>query len=203
MRRFFDRADTQWRMPQDCLHIYALPAPDDPARDDYRRMAAALAQIPGMGDQPVDYMHATVQRYDAFAAELADPRWQDALARMERVAAGYAPLDLVFGSPQVRSHAVEAVGELSAQWTALTAELRTAVSDAGLGSTVTEAPYAPHYTVAYCLAPTPDEVVARALAPVATATSFRVDRLSLVAVTPDQATGSFGFHCLREWKLAG
>lgn len=201
MQRFFDRPDTRWREPSGCLHLYALPSERATARADFTRAAAALAHVPGLGAQPVEYMHVTVQRLDAFVADLPDERWQRAWRALEHALEAHRPFELTFAPPRAGTHAVEAVAEVTDEWSRLAGDVRGAVASSGLDHTLTPAPHAPHYTLAYCVAPTDDEAVHAALADAATATRIEVDRLCLVSVDQDPDHGVFRFETLREWRL--
>lgn len=201
MLRFFDRPDTHWRSLQGGLHLYAMPAETAPIRPDFATMASALEGIAGLGVQPLEHMHVTIQRFDTFADELSDPRWARVLALLPEVLGRHAPIPMTFAAPQPNSHAVEAVGEATVAWTTLLDDLRETIVDCGLGSALTPAPFAPHYTLAYCLSSTPDLPVQEALAPVAATTAFVIDHIELVAVDQDPDEGVFRFQSLQGWHL--
>lgn len=200
MQRFFDRPDTWWRQPGGCLHLYALPAAGAAVLDDFVDATSALAALPGLGVQPPEYLHATVQRLDAFVHEMTDERWEHAWSSLERALAEHPPFELSFSPPRPGTHAVEAVARATDPWDRLGADVRGTLVSAGLGHVLAPAPYAPHYTLAYCVAETPEEEVRAALAG-ATATAFTVDRLSLVSVEQDRDAGVFRFETLSEWRL--
>jgi 2'-5' RNA ligase len=200
VQRFFDRPDTHWRQSGSCLHLYALPAPGAVVLDEFAAAASALEALPGLGAQPTQYMHVTVQRLDAFVDELEDDRWERAWRSLEEVLTEHRPFELHFAPPRAGTHAVEAVAKATDPWDRLGSDVRGALVSADLGHVVAPAPYAPHYTLAYCVAETPDEEVRAALAG-ATATTFTVDRLSLVAVEQDRAAGVFRFETLSQWGL--
>lgn len=201
MQRFFDRPDTRWREPSGCLHLYALPTERAAARADFTRAAAALAHLPGLGAQPVEYMHVTVQRFDAYVADLGDERWQHAWRTLGDTLTDHRPFELSFAPPRAGTHAVEAVAEVTDDWSRLGGDIRSAMTSCGLRHALTPAPYAPHYTLAYCVAPTADEDVHAALADAGTTTRLTVDRLCLVSVDQDPDGGVFRFETLKEWRL--
>nr|WP_297429527.1 2'-5' RNA ligase family protein [uncultured Actinotalea sp.] len=202
MQRFFDRPDTHWRQPGGCLHLYALPAPGAAVLEAFTEAASALEALPGLGIQPRRYMHVTVQRLDAFVPENEDERWGRAWQSLEEVLVEHRPFELHFAPPRAGTHAVEAVAQPTDRWDRLGNDVRGALASAGLAHVLAPPPYAPHYTLAYCVADTPDEEVREALAG-ATATSLTVDRLSLVAVDQDRDSGVFRFETLSEWGLGG
>lgn len=201
MQRFFDRPDTRWRHPGGCLHLYALPASDAAVLDAFVDTSSALAAVPGVGAQPPEYLHVTVQRLDAFVHELDDERWAHAWATLEHALAERRPFELRFAPPRPGAHSVEAVAPATEDWHSLGGDVRDALLGADLGHVLTPPPYAPHYTVAYGVAPTPDDEIRAALDGTATTTSLTVDRLSLVAVDQDRDRGIFRFETLSEWRL--
>ena len=201
MQRFFDRADTEWRRPSGCLHFYALPAAGEPLRRDFRSASSALSAVSGLGRMPEAYLHVTVQRLDAYADDLADPRWQAFLEALGPVLQLLPEFEIRFAPPTVRSHAVEAVGGLSLQWSALVATIRQTLADAGLRQVLTASPYAPHYTVSYCVEETDDAVIRQRLEPAAKPSAMRLSTVSLVAVDQDREAGVFSFETVRDWAL--
>ncbi|MBC7305809.1 MAG: 2'-5' RNA ligase family protein [Dietzia sp.] len=200
MQRFFDRPDTRWRQPGGCLHLYALPAPGAAILDEFAEAASALEALPGLGAQPTQYMHVTVQRLDAFVHELEDDRWGRAWRSLEEVLAAHRPFELDFAPPRPGTHAVEAVAQATDPWDRLGSAVRGALAATDLGHVLAPPPHAPHYTLAYCVAETGDAEVRAALAGTR-ATSFLVDRLSLVVVEQDRDAGVFRFETLSEWGL--
>ncbi|WP_368498297.1 hypothetical protein [Herbiconiux sp. A18JL235] len=201
MQRFFDRADTEWRRPSGCLHFYALPAEGEQLRRDFRSVSSALSTVPGLGRMPEEYLHVTVQRLDAYADDLDDPEWVSTLDSLGPALGLLPGFEVRFAPPTVRSHAVEAVGGLSLHWSALVATIRQTLADAGLRQTLTASPYAPHYTVSYCIEETDDAVIRHHLSPAAKPTAMGLSSVSLVAVDQDREAGVFRFETIREWAL--
>lgn len=201
MQRFFDRPDTHWRGLADCLHVYAVPAADDRVRPAFTAMTDALTGVPGLGHQPVKHLHMTVQRLDAFTSEL-DAAAADVLAdRLASAAGAVRPFDLHFEAPEVTSHAIQAIASPTSEWRVLTLAVRRAVVEAGLESTLTDPPPAPHYTLAYGTEARPDDELMPLLRRIGRPSSARVDSISLVAVNQDRHAGSFQFVVLREFPL--
>lgn len=198
---FFDQPAASWRSDKGCLHLYVQPAADAPILGDFARMAAQLSGISGLGIQPVEYMHLTLQRFDAFTHDLSDERWRRLLRILPEVLRAHSPFAVTFAPPGPNSHAVEAVGQPSPEWESLLADVRAAVADCGLARALTAPPSAPHYTVAYSIDRTVDAEAESALAPVATATKLAIEQVMLVAVDQDPDAGSFSFERLYEWKL--
>lgn len=201
MRPFFDQHSTRWRSLTGALHLYACPQSDDPLLRTYRKEADALSSFDGLKVQPERYVHMTLQRLDAYREQIDPERLSQLTACLAQELPTLSPFVVSFAGASARPHAVEAVGEPSDPWVELVESIRGAVERAGLGSTLTESPYGPHYTVAYCVADTADSSIEAALAPVAARTTMKIDRVSLVAVDqlPDQ--GIFTFDTMAEWPL--
>lgn len=198
MLPFFDRPDTRWRQPQECLHVYAIPPDAAAVRSEFEAIASALSGIPNLACQPTRYMHATVQRLDAFESEVHVESLADRLAL---AVAAQVPFELEFAPPTPGTHAVEVIGTAGFEWRSLTTAVRTAIADAGLASTLTPPPAAPHYSVAYCRSVVDDHEVTRALAAVERSSRFTVESLALVSVDKDVEAGGVRFRVLRELPL--
>lgn len=197
---FFDLPDSQWRSFDDCLHIYAYPDLDHPLRRQFAEAATALHGQPNLGIQPEPYLHVTVQRFDAFEAEvqgIAFVSLAEAIAdRLEEV----PPFELRFAAPRVGRHWIDAPGEPSAGWTGLVAGVRDACRSVGLGHILTPAPTHPHYTIAYASGDFDADRAERALRASAES-SFWVGGVSLVSVDQDREAGRFTFRSLVDWPL--
>lgn len=203
MLRFFDLPTTQWTRLTGCLHIYALPAALAPIRREFGEMVAGLDGLPGLGLQPERFMHVTIQRLDSYEPDLASPRWRQLLATLPEVLLEHSPFEVNFAAPGARSHAVEAIGPVTREWTSLLDDIRAVFVQCGLADVLTPPPPAPHFSLAYSLTDLDDEVVAAALAPIARQTSFEVDTVALVAVDQDQDAGIFAFDPFSTWPLGG
>jgi 2'-5' RNA ligase len=195
---FFDRPDTRWRLPRECLHVYAIPPRAAVVRREFEAIASALSGIPSLACQPTRYMHATVQRLDAFESEVHVESLAD---RLELAVAAHVPFELEFAPPTAGTHAVEVIGTAGFEWRSLTTAVRGAITDAGLASTLTPPPDAPHYSVAYCRSVVDDQEVTRALAAVERPSTFTVESLALVSVDKDVEAGGVRFRVLRELPL--
>jgi 2'-5' RNA ligase len=165
-------------------------------------MAEALRPLAQLGEQPVEYLHMTMQMLDAYEEDLSDELWQRALADLGRTVATLPAFTVNFAAPSIEEYAVEAVGQPQAAWSDLVDTLQQVLTRHGLAHTLTAPPYGPHCTVAYCRSAVDDSEVERLLRPVATATSFRVDQVSLVAADqhPDEAT--YSFRVLESWPMS-
>jgi hypothetical protein len=201
--RFFDLPTTQWSTLTGCLHLYALPAAGDPIRSQFDDMAVVLADVPGLGLQPERFMHVTVQRLDAYEPDLADERWGRLLAALPEALREHSPFQATFAEPRARSHAIEAIGPVTPEWSSLLEHVRSVIAQCGLASALTMPPPAPHYSLAYSLAELDDELFEAALAPVARRSAFEIDSLALVAVDQDPDAGIFAFEPLSTWRLGG
>lgn len=201
MHRFFDLPNTQWRRMTGCLHLYAWPDLGAPIREDFARMSASLEHIPTLGLQPEEFMHVTVQRFDAFESDLGMAPWRALVDALPEVVAEHRPFTLEFAAPRAMSHAVEAIGAVTPEWTALMSDLHATVEECSLSGTLTDPPPAPHFTVAYGLADTDSALVDAALARAAMPTSFELNRVTLVSVDQDQQAGTFAFRPLATWSL--
>lgn len=200
MQAFFDRPDTTWRYPERCLHIYALPAAQSPVHGQFAAISGLLEGLPQLARQPSEFLHATVQRLDAFEHEVDTALLGDVLDRAVR---SHAAFPVQFAPPVPGTHAVEVWGSPILEWRSLTAAVRAAVTDAGLGSALTPPPVAPHVSIAYCRAAVADSEVAAALKAADRPTSFTVRSLSLVSVDQDRLGSGITFRVLREVELRG
>jgi hypothetical protein len=200
---FFDRPDTHWRAPQRCLHVYALPAEGAGIRTDFEAISSALIGIPSLARQPNQYLHATVQRLDAFEEEVAGGAGIALADALESAVTAHLPFELEFAPPVAGTHAVEAIGTAGWEWRSLTESVRAAITDVGLASALTPPPAAPHYSVAYCRTAVADREVADALAIVERPSRFTVESLALVSVDKDVEAGGVRFRVLRELPLGG
>ena len=81
------------------------------------------------------------------------------------------------------------------------AGLRDALVGHGMGTLLTDPPYGPHITLAYCRDAVEDQRVAEALGGVARPTELVVDRVALVSVTQDPASASFAHRVVQDWPL--
>lgn len=201
VHRFFDLPSTRWRQLSGCLHLYAWPESHAPVRADFARMSASLERISALGLQPEQFMHVTMQRFDAYDSDLSSPAWRALVDALPGVMAAHRPFTLEFAHPRAMSHAVEAIGAVTPEWTSLMADIHAAVEECGLASVLTEPPRAPHFTIAYGLADTDAALVDAALAAAAVPTSFGLDRVALVSVDQDRRAGTFSFRPLASWAL--
>lgn len=202
MQRFFDRTDTHWRRLDRCLHLYALPDPSDDLVGATLNVAGTLRDLDGIGIQPPEFLHVTLQRLDAYEEDLSDDRWQRLLSTAPKVFAARPALKLDFAKPRAMSHAVEAVADGGVKWAALIASIRQLILGSGLPvSTLTPAPVVPHYTVAYCTQERGDGPITAALKRSGTTTSMRIREVSLVSVTQAPDAGIFSFDVLERWPL--
>jgi 2'-5' RNA ligase len=201
VERFFDRPDTHWRRRTECLHVYAVPSPASSVRKAFDTMASRLSKEPGLGHQPGEHVHMTVQRLDAFRPEL-DKAALDTLAELlTDAAASIQPFELEFDAPIVTSHAIQAIATTTDSWRHLTAVVRSAVGHAGLADALTEPPSAPHFTLAYATAHRVDDEIAPIVRSVGVPSVAEVRSVCLVSVDQDPERGAFTFVVLQEFPL--
>ena len=115
-----------------------------------------------------------------------------------------SPLTVRCGSPLVRREAVEVLGEDRDAFNALVSGSRAACAQAGLADALTEPPFGPHFTLAYCTTASDEETdrqLAAALSAACPTSIFTIDRISLVSVEQRRDEGIFAFDTLAEWEL--
>jgi len=81
---------------------------------------------------------------------------------------------------------------------------RAACAQAGLADALTEPPFGPHFTLAYCTTASDEETdrqLAAALSAACPTSIFTIDRISLVSVEQRRDEGIFAFDTLAEWEL--
>lgn len=203
MKPFFNRPDTKWRNLRGALHFYVLPKEDSNVLDVYEHTVQALSGFPGLAVQPAQYVHMTLQRLDAYANEFTAAQWDAWHESLTSLFAQVEPFTVDISAAEPKGHAVEAIGTTVPSWHKIIAGIRESLIDHQLGHFLTEPPFGPHYTVAYCTTTTDDEAVKEALAPVSSDTQFAVEKVSLVAVEQRPDDGIFTFDRLHAWQLGG
>lgn len=201
MQRFFDLPHARWRRMDRCLHLYAIPEQASDLLAATSTTAAALSNIRGIEVQPSQFVHVTLQRFDAYEEDLTTSSWQALLDDAPQVFAKRQPFELSFAKPRAMSHAVEAVAEGGLEWATLIAGIRTTVLRHLPARALTPPPLVPHYTVAYCTQDRTDEPVTSALTDTARRTRMRIGEVSLVSVTQSPEQGTFSFDILERWSL--
>ncbi len=201
MRRFFDQHTTRWRKLTGALHLYVCPPPDDHLFDTFRREAAALTPFHQLAIQPERFVHMTLQRLDAYREELEPHDLARLGASLGDELGELESFQVTYAGATVRERAVEAIGQPSDQWADLVWHIQRAVDVAGLGHTLAEPPFGPHYTLAYCVEDVLDSDIETRLAAVATSTTMAVDKVTLVAVDQHPDKGIFTFDTLAQWPL--
>jgi len=203
MKRFFDQPITKWRQLERCLHFYALPVGESTIIEGTRRPAAALGKLPGIGIQPPQYLHVTLQRLDAYEEDLSSPQWRRLLNDAPVEMRAHESFNLRFEPPKPLSHAIEAVAHGGHEWSSLLTRLRRLTLTAGLPlSTLTPIPPAPHFTLAYCTDDREDEDAVESLnLSGAGPTMMRIEEVALVSVTQRPDAGVFTFDVLERWPL--
>lgn len=204
MKRFFDRPDTQWRSLTGALHLYALPDPSDPVIARTSKEGARIGRWPGLALQPPLFLHMTLQRLDLYREDMDQMTWNHLLEGMKKVSSDLDPFTVEFARPCIRETAIEALGTPVGQWHQAVTAIRGAMTELGLGSSLTDEPFGPHYTFAYCQNDTSsreDAQLGKALERVCKPHSWRVDTLHLVAVEQRPDEGVFRFERLYCWPL--
>lgn len=201
MRRFFEREDTRWSRDDGALHVYIVPGVGA-LPQGVVCTHAALAQLPGLTVQPPEFLHCTVQRFDAHIEVLREAWWQEFRRAVKSGVKEMEPFRLHFAAPTAEAEAVEAVGVPNREWQQLLSCVRGAAAESGVGKALTEPPYGPHYTLAYCTGETDDREINSVLDKVGEPSSIEVDTISLVSVTQRPDVGIFEFETLDRWSLA-
>lgn len=207
MKRFFDRLDTHWPREHGALHLYALPEAGDPIIEHMRKEGEALqsrGKWDGVALQPPEYLHMTLQRLDLYRNQLSQEQWSALCVKMSDVAKRHSPFSVDFRVPEVRGEAAEALGSESSEWQKLVDDIRAGLADAGLGSSLTDPPFGPHYTFAYCSKDTDsdaDKRLQHTIDEVCVPQSMQVKTLYLVAVNQYPEEGVFRFTKLHGWPL--
>lgn len=204
MKRFFDRPDTKWRNLSGALHLYALPDETDPVLSRLSQEDARVGQWPGLSLQPPRFIHMTMQRLDLYREDLDQVAWERMLESLGRVSSSIDPFSIHFARPCIRDTAVEALGEPVAQWQKAVAAIRGALCSAGLESALTDEPFGPHYTFAYCRKDTSssqDVRLAEDLERNCEPHTWQVNTIYLVAVKQYLDEGVFRFERLHCWPL--
>lgn len=200
MLPFFDRADTKWPQLTDCLHFYIAPERGDPIRDQFARMTAGLRNRRGIGPQPAEFLHVTVQRLNAYVLDLANPDFPPPEA-IGDLCARTPSFELRFTAPTIQREAIEAISPPNPQWQRMVEGIGEVFVSSGAANFLEAPPFAPHYSLAYCTAPVDDEPVRAIVERDAAATSFWARRLLLVGVTQNRRSGVFSFRTIHQWAL--
>ncbi|RBP99470.1 2'-5' RNA ligase [Bifidobacterium xylocopae] len=154
--------------------------------------------------QPPQYLHVTLQRLNLYRDQLSEDQWLSFLGALDAAAQSVSEFKLGFSLPRVHGEAVEAFGTPRRGWDNLVDAIRTALGRAGFQTALTDPPFGPHYTFAYCTADTGQENdthIQKVLDQVCQPQSMVVDSMHLVAVNQYPDEGVFRFDRLHSWPL--
>lgn len=198
MKCFFDRKDTKWRSLNGAIHVYIAIEPRNDLAQDLTNFSRGICGDKKIAIQPLRFLHMTVQRLDLYADELSEYQFEGFINNLRRKTKSIKPFTVDCEKPKVRLEAIEAVGENCKQWEDLVAAIREGVVESGLGNALTEPPFAPHFTLAYCIedtSPEEDEYI-ESLLKHFRGEKVKVNGVDLVAVTQDREAGVFEFETL-------
>lgn len=205
MRRFFGRPDTRWRHQDGALHLYALPEHDKKLIQTVSNVDDMLRLFPQVAIQPLDYIHMTLQRLDLYRDEIEDDQWEFLTNQLGIGIGRLQSFQEGFIQPCVHCAAVEVVGKSRGEWQILVDCIREAFRASGLSIALTDQPFGPHYTLAYCVRDTDkatDRRIQHELDQVSTETCMCIKRVWLVSVCQSPQEGVFRFRRLMQWPLA-
>ena len=202
---FFATTADDWTDPTGQLHAYLVP--DAATRERLARAVAAVAGLGYLAPQPVDGLHATVQRFPFLIGELGEA----ALARLRESAAasaaGLPPVRLGFGEVVPTVNSVLVLATPDDQWAAVVNLARTTAA-AALGDAALhyQPPFGPHITIAYATGDGDDDEVLAALAEngeIGPAGEMVFTDLAWCAVHQNKVEGTYTFETLFTTPLAG
>ncbi|MGI8307159.1 NUDIX domain-containing protein [Saccharopolyspora hattusasensis] len=197
MRDFFRRHGSATWGRQDRLHVYALPTePLRRAVDQYHRALVGLAAEHGLGLQPRENVHFTVQMLHCYLDEMSQPQLDSLVERLRAELRSVEPITLQVGPPVPSTHAVELHVSPHAdnEWRGLVSATRRAAG-AALGDDALPAlgPNAiPHASIGYGISRGDSGVLASALKQVRfPEIEVPVTEVHLLAVTQHPDKGRF------------
>lgn len=199
MDNFFARFDGATWPKSGRLHVYALPGQE--LREvvaRYHDVLDGVAQAHGLGLQPPEFVHFTVQMLHAHRADLTPDRLRMLVDTLGAALAEIEPLTLRVGPPAAGQHAVElwVHPEADKPWAELVEATRRAVAsvlgehalpDAGPNLT-------PHVSLAYGVGRGDSGAITsalKALRPRPGLISVPVEQVHLVAVSQRPEWGQF------------
>lgn len=203
MKCFFDRNDTKWKYLHGALHVYVVLRENSQVCQNTVKNCEKIADKKFIAMQPCKYLHMTIQRLDLYEQDLSTRQLQLIINKLRNVAESTGAFTVQCKKPAVRDEAVEAVGEENHQWNNLVEKVRNAFSEAGFGVALTDPPFGPHYTVAYCVRDTLPEEDVQLSSTLAdfSQNDVSVDSIDLVSVTQNIRAGVFEFKSLAHLEL--
>lgn len=211
MDSFFTRFDgATWGRPGR-LHVYAVAS--DTLREVVARYHAALdgvAQAQGLGLQPPEFVHFTVQMLRVHRDDLAPDQLGALVDKLAAALAEHEPLTLRVGPPAASQHAVELWVDPAADepWGELVAATRRAAATV-LGEDALP-PLAgnatPHTSLGYGIGPGDSGVITsalKALRPRPGLIDVPVQQVYLVSVRQLPEQGRYVWETLAELPLGG
>ncbi|MFT3889347.1 MAG: hypothetical protein QM713_14460 [Arachnia sp.] len=196
---FFATTVDDWTDPSGQLHAYLVPC-----ADVHLRLTPALDTLRGLGflaPQPIEALHATVQRFPFLVGDLDDAALARLRAAGERAGVGLAPVRFAFGAPGPAGDAVIVRAESGEPWERITGAVRQ-IAEEALGPEALHygLPFGPHMTLAYATATGDDATVTAALAADERATvplgEVEFTEIAWCAVHQNRAVGTYTFDTL-------
>lgn len=202
---FFATTADDWTDPTGQLHAYLVP--DAATRERLARAVAAVAHLGYLAPQPIDGLHATVQRFPFLIGELDEATLTQLQESAAASAAGLSPVRLGFGEVVPTVNSVLTLATPDDQWAAVVDLARTAAA-AALGDAALhyQPPFGPHITIAYATGEGADSDVVAALADAGAdgpAGEIVFTELAWCAVHQNKAEGTYTFETLFATPLAG
>lgn len=208
MRDFFRRFPGAIWDRQQRLHVYALPTDDlRQVVEQYHAAIADIAAEHGLGLQPPQWLHLTVQMFHTTLADIPPQRLDELVDKLTAATTPLPRMQLRIGVPQVGAHSVELAVEPTAddQWSRTVHAVRDA-ADAVLGSDALPdlgSNRVPHTSIGYGIGNGDSGELMSALKrirlpPVA----VDIDELHLVAVHQHPDRGCYTWDYLAKLPLA-
>ncbi|MEV5542063.1 2'-5' RNA ligase family protein [Saccharopolyspora shandongensis] len=195
---FFERfPGATWEI-QERLHVYALP--NQKVRDVVTEYHTLLGDDPisqyGLGLQPADFLHFTVQMLRKHRSEVTQPDLDELVTHLAKQLRHVDPITLQVGPPQAGVHAVELwiAPDADEVWGELVGHTRTAVTNVfGPDALPPLGPNAvPHTSLGYGVRPGDSGAITNAIKQIRRPlVEVTVDQIHLLAVTQHPARGCF------------
>ncbi|MEU5852519.1 2'-5' RNA ligase family protein [Saccharopolyspora shandongensis] len=209
MDDFFRRHPNALWPAQERLHVYATGTAAVRAMvEQYQQALRPLAEANGLGFQPPQWQHLTVQMLHRTRPEVPAEKLDDLVKQLTKNLAEIEPITVVIGPPQVSRHAIELWVHPDAddRWLGLVNAVRHAVTGVlGEDALPPLGPNArPHTSIGYGTGRGDSGALTSALQAVrAEPVELRVDQVHLVAVTQHPTDGMFTWDVLESLPLGG
>lgn len=203
MKRFFDRKDTNWKSLIGALHVYVVLKSNSNIVKKTISISESIKYNKSIAIQPEEYLHMTVQRLDLYKDDLSDEKLRVLIENLRNVTNLITPFNVEFEKPAVRNEAIEVISKKNEQWDNLVDMVRNAICESGLSDYLTDPPFGPHYTVAYCVKntePNEDKTLKSVLDNFSNY-DFEISSIDLVAVNQKPYDGIFEFTSFAHLKF--